>query len=85
MAKITNKVKEVVITATTDDCKNRFASLRSHYCAEIKKIRDSTRSGTSAAKVHTPSVWWFSSLGFLKDHVTPRKPLSNIPLSIVSI
>ncbi|XP_049786311.1 synaptic vesicle glycoprotein 2C-like [Schistocerca cancellata] len=51
--------------------KAKFSTLRSHYGAELKKIRQSESSGSSGA-VHRPRVWWFDHLRFLKDIITPR-------------
>ncbi|XP_049801229.1 uncharacterized protein LOC126236174 [Schistocerca nitens] len=43
-----------------------------------------SRSGLCGI-THKPSMWWFDLLAFLKDHIMPRKPLTNIPHSVASI
>ncbi|XP_046987016.1 uncharacterized protein LOC124569287 [Schistocerca americana] len=83
LAVIGSKVRAVLPNATDEDCKTRFMSLRSHFCGELKKIRASEHSGAGASEVYEPAVWWFSALKFLKDYVTPRKTVTNIPSRMI--
>lgn len=57
----------------------KFKNLRSSYLQEIKKIKETTRSGCSADDVYVPKVVWFSVMDrFLKPHVKSRNTVSNL-------
>ncbi|XP_049769434.1 uncharacterized protein LOC126108248 [Schistocerca cancellata] len=54
-------------------------SLRSHFCAEMKKVRASEHSSAGARDIYEPTVCWFRPLKYLKGYVTPRRTVTNIP------
>ncbi|XP_047101636.1 uncharacterized protein LOC124720353 [Schistocerca piceifrons] len=84
LAVIGCKVREVLPNPTDEDCKTHFMSLQSHFCGELKKIRASEHSGAGADhKLYEPAVWWFNALKFLKDYVTPRKTVTNVPSRMI--
>lgn len=50
------------------ECKIKIKNIRSHYCQELKKIRESKNE--DQAYVYTPSLSWFQTVdSFLKDFV----------------
>ncbi|XP_050505541.1 uncharacterized protein LOC126883884 [Diabrotica virgifera virgifera] len=57
----------------------KFKNLRSSYLQELKKIKNSTKSGCSADDVYVPKVVWFPIMHrFLMPHVKSRKTHSNL-------
>lgn len=52
--------------------------MRSSYRKELKKIKESTKSGSGTDEVYQPKLWYFDSLRFLNDQETPRQSRSNI-------
>lgn len=73
------EVRSVRPQTTVDDVKKKFLSLRTHYGHEVQKVEKSRRSGADAGTVYTPTVWWFTLMGFVKDHIQPRKGESTVP------
>ncbi|KAL4097819.1 hypothetical protein QTP88_022527 [Uroleucon formosanum] len=58
--------------------KNKIDSIRGCFCKELKKIKDSQRSGAREEDVYVPHLWYFKNLMFLKDQETPRNGISSI-------
>ncbi|XP_050509237.1 uncharacterized protein LOC126886376 [Diabrotica virgifera virgifera] len=57
----------------------KFKNLRSSYMQELKKIKQSMKSGCSPDEVYTPKVGWFTIMdGFLKPHVKSRENQLNL-------
>ena len=57
----------------------KFKNLRSSYLQEVKKNRQSMKSGSSSDEVYTPKVRWFKTMdSFLKPHVKERETQSNL-------
>ncbi|XP_049796978.1 uncharacterized protein LOC126213329 [Schistocerca nitens] len=83
LALIGDKVRAVLPSATDEDCKTRFMSLRSHFCGEMKKVRASEHSSAGARDIYEPTVWWFCPLKYLKGYVTPRRTVTNIPSCMI--
>lgn len=64
--------------ATIEDVKKQINILRSNYRKELKKIKDSKRTGTASESVYEPSAWTFYELQFLADVEIPDKGRSSI-------
>lgn len=77
---VVREVKKVRSQTTVDDIKKKFMSLRTHYGHEMHKMEQSQRSGAAGGSVYRPTVWWFSLMGFVKDHILARKGESSLPL-----
>lgn len=73
-----NKMKEVEAGATIQMVKNKIDSMRGCFRKELKKIKDSQRSGAGEEDVYIPHLWYFKNLMFLKDQETPRDGISSI-------
>ncbi|KAL4083623.1 hypothetical protein QTP88_028939 [Uroleucon formosanum] len=58
--------------------KNKIDSMRGCFRKELKKIKDSQRSGAGEEDVYIPHLWYFKNLMFLKDQETPRDGISSI-------
>lgn len=80
LAKVAQRVGEVLPGVTSNDCKSKFATLRSHYGAELKKMRTSEETGV----VYSPTVWWFPLMDFLRNRIIPRSQHSNISERVLS-
>lgn len=73
-----NKMKEVDADANIQMVKNKIDSMRGCFRKELKKIKDSQRSGAGEEDIYTPHLWYFKNLIFLKDQETPREGISSI-------
>lgn len=72
------KMKEVDESANRDAVVKKNNSLRSAYRKEIKKIKDSERSGAGKEEVYTPHLWYFDEIDFIRDQEIPRGTISNM-------
>ncbi|KAL1488693.1 hypothetical protein ABEB36_014492 [Hypothenemus hampei] len=72
------KYKEMDNNATLHTVKNKIHSLRGAFRKELKKIKDSQRSGAGADELQQPRLWYFNYLIFFRDQETPRETVSNI-------
>ncbi|XP_071051372.1 uncharacterized protein [Onthophagus taurus] len=62
----------------------KFKNLRSSYLQEIKKIRQSMKSGCCSDEVYTPKVRWFKIMdSFLKPDVKARETQSNLDITVL--
>jgi hypothetical protein len=55
----------------------KIQSLRGSFRKELKKVMDSTRSGSSADDVYLPNLWYYDLLLFTKDQEMPSSSLTN--------
>jgi hypothetical protein len=53
-------------------------SIRASFRKELRRVRDSKRSGLSADDVYKPTLWYFGLLLFTADQDIPRKSKSNL-------
>jgi hypothetical protein len=53
--------------------KKRVKSIRASFRKELRRVRDSKRSGSSADDVYKPTLWYFDLLLFTADQENPRK------------
>lgn len=56
----------------------KINNLRSSYRKELKKVRESTKSGSSRDELYVPKLWYYNLLHFLDDQETPRNSRSNL-------
>lgn len=77
-AVLLKKYKEIDKNATTQTVKNKIDSLRGAFRKEIKKIKESQRSGAGTDDIYQPNLWYFQYLIFLSDQETPRESVSSI-------
>lgn len=70
--------KEVDANCTKATVLKKINNLRSSYRKELKKVRESTRSGSSREDVYIPKLWYYNLLQFLDDQETPRNSRSNL-------
>ncbi|KAG8335677.1 hypothetical protein J6590_062499 [Homalodisca vitripennis] len=72
------KMKEVEPLAKKDCVIKKINNMRSSFRKEVKKIKESMKTGSGAYEVYKPKLWYFESLRFLNDQETPRQSISNI-------
>jgi hypothetical protein len=58
--------------------KKKVDSIRASFRKELRRVRDSKRSGLSADDVYKPTLWYFDLLLFTADQDIPRKSKSNL-------
>ncbi|XP_026819049.1 uncharacterized protein LOC113558324 [Rhopalosiphum maidis] len=75
---LVEKLKEIDSSATRSEVVKKINNLSSSYRKEIKKVKESTRSGSGADDVYQPKLWYFNMLSFFDDQDTPRNSHSNI-------
>ncbi|XP_034174686.2 uncharacterized protein LOC117601680 [Osmia lignaria lignaria] len=63
---------------TLVECKNKIKNLRSHYCQELKKIKNSMKSGAGSEEVYKPSLPWFAALDSFLQPLVTQKTVSNL-------
>lgn len=72
------KYKEIDINATRQTIKNKIDSLRGAFRKELKKVKDSQRSGSGTDDIYNPHLWYFQYLSFLTDQETARTSISSM-------
>ncbi|KAK5648277.1 hypothetical protein RI129_003169 [Pyrocoelia pectoralis] len=65
-------------SATTEDVKNKFNSLRTNFRKELKKIKHSMKSGAGTEEVYESTLWYFDAMTFLVDQETPSSSINTI-------
>ncbi|XP_031327378.1 uncharacterized protein LOC116158689 [Photinus pyralis] len=69
--------KTVDSEATVESVKNKINNMRSAFRKELKKVKMSKRSGSSADEIYTPSLWYYDLLLFTTDQEECRETLSS--------
>ncbi|XP_053946426.1 uncharacterized protein LOC128863026 [Anastrepha ludens] len=72
------KYKEIDPKATVESLKYKINSIRSCYRRELKKLKQSEKSGAGVDDVYVSSLWYFDDLSFLEEQETQRTGLSSI-------
>jgi len=72
------KMKEIDKNANRDAVVKKINSLRSAYRKELKKIKDSVRSGAGEEDIYTPHLFYFNEIDFIRDQEIPRDTISNM-------
>lgn len=76
--KLLQKYRERYTDATKEDVKKKFNALRTNFRKELKKVRDSNKSGAGTDDLYESSLWYFDAMQFLEDTETPRNSRSTI-------
>ncbi|XP_075979117.1 uncharacterized protein LOC142978522 [Anticarsia gemmatalis] len=67
--------------ASVDTLKKKLENMRTTYYRELKKVKESMRSGTD--EIYEPSLWYFEKLNFLSDLYEPCRyandPRRSVP------
>ena len=60
--------RETIPGADIKFLKNRIESLKQSFRRELRKVKDSMKSGTSEKSVYKPRLWYYDILSFIADH-----------------
>lgn len=61
------KLKEIFPQANREMVTKKINTLRTAYRKELKKLKESQKSGAGADEVYEPTLWYFDKLSFLED------------------
>lgn len=81
---IANLLSEMRPQTKVDEVKSKINTMRTHYSHEVKKVRDSAKSGAATEEIYQPTVWWFDKMTFLAPHIKARKSESSISATQIS-
>ncbi|KDR14294.1 uncharacterized protein LOC110834627 [Zootermopsis nevadensis] len=70
--------REKIPDADLQFVKKKVDSIRASFRKELRRVRDSKRSGASEDEVYKPKLWYFDMLLFTVDQENPRKRRSNL-------
>ena len=70
---IVKEMQRLKSSITLGEIKRKWKSLRTMYCQEIRKIKQSQRSGGENAEEYVPKLWCFQQLNYLRTHTEGRK------------
>ena len=71
--------RQVGQNVTTEQLEVKIGTLRGTYRKARNKVFDSMRSGAGAGQVYVPTLWYYSKLTFLDEHLEVRESLSSLP------
>nr|CAI5865923.1 unnamed protein product [Callosobruchus analis] len=54
--------------------------MRSAFRKELKKVKESKRSGTSSEQVYIPTLWYYDSLLFTIQHEQCEKQFHHVEI-----
>lgn len=74
------KYKEKYPDADKQQLVKKFNSLRTNFRKELKRIRDSEKSGAGADDIVEPTLWYFEDMKFLIDQEIPSSSQSTMQL-----
>ena len=77
-------VKTFDSSLTREGVVRKISNLRNVFRRELKKKRQSQKSGIGAEDVYSPRLWYFSYLNFLTDGEETRTPISSVGESMNS-
>ncbi|GLV41796.1 uncharacterized protein CBL_02981 [Carabus blaptoides fortunei] len=78
MAEIEAHMKTIRPSTTTYEIKLKINALRSNFLNEHRKWQMSLKSGASLDDMQQPSLWYYSDMTFLLDHVVPRRATDSL-------
>lgn len=77
--KLVNFCKENICReANKDFVIKKNQGIRGAFRKEVKKIKESKRSGSSEEDVHKPNLWYYELLLFTLDQEEPTESFSNV-------
>lgn len=76
--RLIEKLQVVEPQANKDFVIKKINNMRSSYRKELKKIKDSMKTGSGADEIYHPKLWYFDLLSFLNDQEKPRPSSSNL-------
>ncbi|KAG8231412.1 hypothetical protein J437_LFUL012422 [Ladona fulva] len=77
-ARLVEKWKEVEPSSTKLTILRKINNLRSSYRKELKKVKESMKSGSLVEEVYVPKLWYFKLLQFLDEQEMPQSSRSSL-------
>jgi hypothetical protein len=74
------KYRERFPDADKNQLIKKFNSLRTNFRKELKRIKNSEKSGTGADDVVEPALWYFEEMKFLIGQEEPYTSLNTIQI-----
>ena len=74
------KYRERFPDADKDQLTKKFNSLRTNIRKELKRIKDSEKSGTGTDDVVEPTLWYFEEMEFLIGQEEPCTSINTIQI-----
>lgn len=81
LEEIVKKLNMLRPGTTIQDINKKIQGLRNTYSVERKKVLEATRSGMGEDEVYHPSLWYYSKIAFLNDHLQIRASKSTFIIS----
>lgn len=75
---LVDKMKEIEPRADRASVRAKINSFRTAYRREMKKVKESIKSGGGTDDVYVPSLWYFDELDFLRDQETQIQGTSTM-------
>ncbi|CAH0562766.1 unnamed protein product [Brassicogethes aeneus] len=72
------KLQEIDANANRETVKKKIDSMRGCFRKEMKKMKQSTKSGAGSEDICKPRLWYYNLLLFLYDQEKPREAVSNL-------
>lgn len=69
--------KTVDTEATVESVKHKINNMKSAFRKELKRVKISNRSSSSADEIYTPSLWYYDLYLFTADQEECRETLSS--------
>lgn len=74
------KYREKYPEADKSQLVKKFNSLRTNFRKELKRIKDSEKSGAGTDDIAEPTLWYFDEMSFLEGLEVPCKSQSSMSL-----
>lgn len=76
--KLVAKLKEIEPKADRAIVRSKINSLRTAYRREVKKMKESRKSGRGTDDVYSPNLWYFEEIDFLRDQENQMQGTSTM-------
>ncbi|KAL1489915.1 hypothetical protein ABEB36_013841 [Hypothenemus hampei] len=76
--KLLTKLRETDKDATIATVKKKIDSLRGSFRKELKKVKESYKSGAGTEETYKPHLWYYDHLQFLTDQEITRPGIDNV-------
>lgn len=77
--------KEKLPEADLNFVKKKVDNIRASFRKELRKVRESSRSGASADESYKPTLWYFDLLSFTAEQENPRESKSNLEEDVTDV
>lgn len=79
---IVKEMQKLKSSITLGEIKRKWKSLRTMYCQEIRRMKQSQRSGAENTEEYIPKLWCFQQLNYLRKHTEGRKTTGKFKVCI---